>query len=227
MPSKSLTLKFGADTSKLDRALKRLRTGMAKSLRGAGRRGIGIGGAAIGGALGGFAGGAFAGGATGMARGLFGELMDASPAFAQSMLNLGETVRRDLQPEMERLADTIVKATPAIARFIGEFIDGSARVIRIAMGEEKVSDPGYFTAAGAAAGTRAAFDFMRGDITGTGNGSTQMEAQIAGASLLAEVLRFTPAGGLLGISSESVTAGASVAQSAWQRDYEGIAPGSI
>lgn len=232
MPSKSLTLKFGADTSKLDRALGRLRKGMATSLRSAGRRGIGIGGAAVGGALGGFAGGAFAGGAVGMARGLFGELMDASPAFAQTMLGLAESIRTTLQPQMERLASSLIAATPQITKFAGEMIDASSRVLRILTGQQMVTDPGYFSTAGAAAGARAVADLAQGDVTGLGQGSSIEESRAFVGSLLTQA---ADAAGyaLFGTSGEraplegtpiSAPPGGNILD---VYKYEGIAPGTI
>lgn len=227
MPSKSLTLKFGADTSKLDRALKRLRKGMASSLRGAGRRGIGLGGAAVGGALGGFAGGAFAGGATGMASRLFGDLMDASPQFAQAMLSLGEDIRTKLQPHMEDLATALVQATPKIAQFVNDMIKGSTRILELIFGEHRTADPGYFTPAGAVQGGKAIGDIAGGSLTGTGSGTTIYEALGGIAGVIGELAGMTPGGKLVGINRERAVGSVVQLQSMFQSDYEGIAPGTI
>lgn len=225
MPSKSLTLKFGADTSKLDRALKRLRKRMGKSLRGLPGRGIGLGrtavGGAVGGALGGFAGGAFAGGVGGMAGRLFGELMDASPQFAQAMLNLGEQVRQQLQPEMESLAKSLVEATPALVKFTGKLLDGAARLLPVLTGDVKPSDPRYGTATGAVAGLKAVGDIMAGDMTGTGGGGGSEGAFVM--SLLKQMIANTPQGMLLGFSDGPPTH----YDPTYKGDFEGIAPGSI
>lgn len=227
MPSKSLTLKFGADTSKLDRALKRLRKGMASSLRGAGRRGIGLGGAAVGGALGGFAGGAFAGGATGMASRLFGDLMDASPQFAQAMLSLGEDIRTKLQPHMEDLATALVEATPKITKFAADMIEAGTRVLGLITGQQKTADPGYFSLEGAAAGVRAGRDIAGGSLTGTGSGTTIFEALGGIAGVIGELAGMTPGGKLVGINRETAVGGVVALQSMLGGDYEGIAPGTI
>ena len=111
MPSKSLTLKFGADTSKLDRAMKRMR----KSFSGLfSARGL-IGGAVV---------GAIAG--IGI-KGLIGAAMNVNQKVANAMLRLEDhfagafaSAIYRLEPTILRLIDAIIPLTEAILKaFVG------------------------------------------------------------------------------------------------------------
>ena len=246
MPSKSLTLKFGADTTRLDAALKKLRRGLTKSIGGTARKTVG--GLATG-FLGGFAGGMFAGGAAGIAQGIFGELMDISPQFAMSMMNLGETIRREAQPEMENLADAMARATPTIAQFAADMIQGAADFIDIVRGEKKptAADTGFFTAQGAAAGLKAIGDAWKGDLSGTGEGWKFDEWLGAMAGLGGGLVGAIPGASAIGLDQGTANANVVTATDFRRRmfgddpvpgqrhlDYqraiygdEGIAPGTI
>ena len=246
MPSKSLTLKFGADTSRLDRALKRMRKNLGQSITGGARR---TAGAIGGGILGGFAGGALAGGLTGIGSRVFGELMDISPDFAMSMMNLGETIRQDLQPVMEDLAKTIVEATPQIAAFAQEMIKGADDFISIVTGKNKATTPEFFSVEGAAGGLKAVRDIMSGQgLFGEDAGFTERLGGVLGAA--GSLVGMTPIGAGLGIDQQTGTdiatwfsnmigkveriGGSNEPQSVYRDHYlqtvygdEGIAPGTI
>ena len=169
MAGRMLSIKFGADTSRLERAMKRLRKSVSGGLSGAvGRVGAGAR-AAVGGALGGFAGGVFAGGMAGMGSRLFGELMDISPKFAQSMLELAEGLRQELAPQMEKFAKTIMDATPAITEFANSVIGAASEIIEAAFGSRREQDPGgAFSTTGIGGGARALANLAQGDMTGAG-----------------------------------------------------------
>lgn len=202
---------------------------MGKSLRGLPGRGIGLGrtavGGAVGGALGGFAGGAFAGGVGGMAGRLFGELMDASPQFAQAMLNLGENIRQNLQPEMEKLAKTVVRAGPAIVGFVEKAVGAGNRLAQIGMGEVKPGDPGYGTLTGVVAGLKAVQDIRGGDVTGF-NGNAEEQGAFFRSLFYQFMGTFSPIGFLskMAVGEQST---ATFHAPTYEGDFEGIAPGSI
>ena len=113
MPSKSLTLKFGADTSKLDRAMKRMR----KSFGGLfSARGL-IGGAVV---------GAVAG--IGI-KGLIGAAMNVNQKVANAMLRLEDhfagafaSAIYRLEPTILRLIDAIIPLTEAILKAFSETV---------------------------------------------------------------------------------------------------------
>lgn len=110
MPSKSLTLKFGADTSKLDRAMKRLRASFAGVFS---ARGL-IGGAIAGIGL----------------KGLVGAAMNVNEKVANAMLKLEDhfagafasAVYR-LEPTILRLIDAIIPLTEALLKGFFGFAD--------------------------------------------------------------------------------------------------------
>ena len=245
MPSKSLTLKFGADTTRLDAALKKLRRGLTRSIGGTARKTAG--GLATG-FLGGFAGGMFAGGLPGMAQSLFGELMDISPQFATSMMNLAENVRQDLQPQMEDLAETVAKATPSIAQFVSDLVQGAADFLDTVRGEKKISEPGFFTTSGAAAGLKAVGDIFSGEGLFSDAGFRERLGGVLGSA--GALIGMTPAAAGLGIDQQTGTdiatwfsnmirrgemiGGFNEPKSAYRDEYlravygdEGIAPGTI
>lgn len=196
MPSKSLTLKFGADTSRLDAALKRMRKNLGRSVTGGARR---TAGAIGGGILGGFAGGALAGGLTGIGSRLFGELMDVSPEFAMSMMNLGETIRAELQPEMEDLAKGVADATPAIAAFVKDMIKGAADFIETVQGKKLAGpSPGFFTQSGVAGGLKSVGDIMSEE--GLYGADARFSERLGGAlGAAGSLIGMTPIGAGLGI----------------------------
>lgn len=103
MPSKSLTLKFGADTSKLDRAMKRLRASFAGVFSARGLIGGAIAGIGI--------------------KGLIGAAMNVNEKVANAMLKVEDhlagafasAVYR-LEPTILRLIDAIVPLTESILK---------------------------------------------------------------------------------------------------------------
>jgi len=172
MAGRMLSIKFGADTTRLERAMKRMRKRISGALSGSvGRIGGGVRSAAggiLGGALGGFAGGAFAGGIGGIGSRLFGELMDVSPKFAQSVLMMAENVRQQLAPQMEKLAKTIMNATPAIAEFAKSAIESAGKIFEAAFGRRQQDPGGAFSLTGMGGGARALANLAQGDMTGAG-----------------------------------------------------------
>lgn len=110
MPSKSLTLKFGADTSKLDRAMKRLRASFAGVFS---ARGL-IGGAIAGIGL----------------KGLVGAAMNVNEKVANAMLKVEDhlagafasAVYR-LEPTILRLIDAIIPLTEAILKTMTQAVE--------------------------------------------------------------------------------------------------------
>jgi len=169
MAGRMLSIKFGADTSRLERAMKRLRKSVSGALSGTvGKVGAGAR-AAVGGALGGFAGGVFAGGLAGMGSRLFGELMDISPKFAQSVMEIGEGLRQDLSPAMEEFAKTVLDAKPAIVDLANSAIKYATDVLNSAFGPRREQDPGgFWSGTGMGAGARSLVDLAQGDMTGVG-----------------------------------------------------------
>lgn len=103
MPSKSLTLKFGADTSKLDRAMKRLRASFAGVFSARGLIGGAIAGIGI--------------------KGLIGAAMNVNQKVANAMLRVEDhlagafasAVYR-LEPTILRLIDAIIPLTESILK---------------------------------------------------------------------------------------------------------------
>jgi hypothetical protein len=197
MPPKSLTLRFGADTTKLERGLKRMRKRIEKSTKGLGR----VGGAAFGGALGGITGGAFAGGITGIAGNIFGDMMDISPRLAQAMMNLGERIRMEVVPGLEEFAETLVRAAPAITKALGDLATGVARFIDITRGEKNpAGEPRYASMEGFAGGLKAVGDIRRGDVTGFNGNASEQGAFFR--SLFRQMIGNTPPGMLLGLGDQ-------------------------
>ena len=169
MAGRMLSIKFGADTSRLERAMKRLRKSISGGIGGAiGKVGVGAR-AAIGGALGGFAGGVFAGGVSGIGSRLFGELMDISPKFAQSVLEIGESLRQSLAPAMEKFAASLIEAQPQIVEFAQTAIKYATDVLQSAFGKRREQDPGgFWSGTGMGGGARALANLAGGDMTGVG-----------------------------------------------------------
>jgi hypothetical protein len=169
MAGRMLSIKFGADTSRLERAMKRLRKSVSGALSGTvGKIGAGAR-AALGGALGGFAGGVFAGGLTGIGSRLFGELMDVSPKFAQGVMEVAETMRQELSPSMDSFAAAVLDAKPAIVEFGKTAIKVAEDLIRGTFGSRRPQDPGgFYQPLAMGAGARALADLARGDMTGVG-----------------------------------------------------------
>ena len=110
MAKKSLTLKFGADTSKLSRAMKRLRTQITSSIGGGLRRGLGALTSLRGLALGGLA-GFGAGKATNIFRNL-------SPKFNKAFEELSDVVQSRLTVVANKLAPVLEDFANWIARTI-------------------------------------------------------------------------------------------------------------
>lgn len=110
MAKKSLTLKFGADTSKLSRAMKRLRTQITSSIGGGIRRGMGAATSLRGLALGGL--GLFgASRATGLFRNL-------SPSFDKAFGQLTDEINAKLTIVAEKLVPLIEDLTAWISKTI-------------------------------------------------------------------------------------------------------------
>jgi len=172
MAGRMLSIKFGADTTRLERAMKRMRKRISGALSGSvgglGRAVRSGAGGILGGALGGFAGGAFAGGIGGIGSRLFGELMDASPKFAQSVLMMAENLRQQLAPQMEKLAKTIMDATPAITEFAQNAIEAAGKLFESAFGRRQQDPGGAFSLTGMGGGARALANLAGGDMTGAG-----------------------------------------------------------
>lgn len=108
MASKSLTLKFGADTGKLTKALRRMRQQVTGSIGGAMRFATSLRGMALAG-VGGF----------GASQGIS-AMMNLSPRFADAMLKLSEPLERLARIIGDQLAPHIITLADFLERYLGQ-----------------------------------------------------------------------------------------------------------
>ena len=108
MASKSLTLKFGADTGKLTKALRRMRQQITGSIGGAMRFATSLRGMALAG-VGGFG-----------ASQLISTMMNLSPEFANAMLRLSEPLERLARVVADQLAPHVLTLAEFLQRFLGQ-----------------------------------------------------------------------------------------------------------
>lgn len=106
MASKSLTLKFGADTSKLSKALKRMRQRITGAVSGAFSAATSLRGLAVAG-VGGF----------GLSK-LVGMMMNLSPDFANAVLQLKEPIAQLVTV----LAENIAPYVKTLAEFLSSWL---------------------------------------------------------------------------------------------------------
>ena len=108
MASKSLTLKFGADTGKLTKALRRMRQQITGSIGGAMRFATSLRGMALAG-VGGFG-----------ASQAVSAMMNMSPRFADAMLRLSEPMEKLAQVVGDQLAPHVLTLADFLERFLGK-----------------------------------------------------------------------------------------------------------
>jgi hypothetical protein len=123
MAAKSLTLKFGADTSKLTRALGKMRKQITSSVQGALSFATSLRGLAMAG-IAGFG-----------ASQLTGMMMNLSPEFANAMLKLQEPINRLVAVLADQLAPHILR----LADFLEGFLGKTATTVANAGGQQSLA----------------------------------------------------------------------------------------